>query len=144
MESPDFSMNNKTKSYQLKLWLPVSSFLIFSSLLSSIIFFNYRYELDLLHQQTEQKIQSQMERLQLRLEMMPPQKNSRYIERELSYINLMPQTEIIALIDTKGEILFANNRSWRKKLAKDLFPEFDLNRYNKMQENVHITLQNNN
>ncbi len=144
MESPNFSMNTKTQSYQLKLWLPVSSFFIFVSLLSSIIFFNYRYELDLLHQQTEQKIQSQMERLQLRLEVIIYQKESKNIERELSYVNLMPQTEVIALIDTKAKILFANNRRWINKSAKDTFPEFELDRYNEVQENFQINIHNNN
>jgi len=143
MDLPDFPMNNKTRSYQLKLWVPISSFIIFASLLSSIIFFNYHYELDLLHQQTEQKIRSQMERLQLRLEVLIPRNEINNIERELSYINLMPQTEVIALIDTKGKILIANNRSWRAKFAKDLFPEFDLNRYSNTQENFHINTHGN-
>ena len=137
-------MNTKTQSYQLKLWLPVSSFFIFACLLSSIIFFNYRYELDLLHQQTEQKIQSQMERLQLRLEVVIYQKESNNIERELSYVNLMPQTEVIALIDTKAKILFSNNRRWINKSAKDIFSKFELNRYNEAQENFQISIHNNN
>mgnify|MGYP003859576033 CR=1 FL=1 len=134
-------MNNKTNSYQLKLWLPISSFIIFASLLASIIFFNYRIELDLLHQQTEQKIQSEMERLQLRLEVMIPQNESNNIERELNYINLMPETEVIALIDTKGEILFANDRRWKNKHVKDTFPEFKQNISQLSQNNFQVTIQ---
>jgi len=137
-------MNNKTRSYQLKFWLPISSFVIFASLLTSSIYFNYHYDLALLHQQTEQKIQLQMQRLQLRLEVLLLQKNSSNIEREFSYINLIPQTEVIVLIDNKGKILIANNRSWKNKFAKDLFPEFTLNQFNKAQENFHITILDHN
>ncbi len=121
----------------------MSSFFIFASLLSSIFFFNYRIELDLLHQQTEQHIHEQMERLQLRLEVFIQQQDSNHIERELSYIDLMPQTKVISLIDSKGMILFANNRRWKNKVAKNLFTEFDLNTVTKSQKNFYTIIQNN-
>ncbi len=81
-----------------------------------------------------------MERLQLRIEVYISKGEISNIKRELSYINLMPETEVIALIDTKGKILVANNRLWMGKLAKKLFTDFDLNIYSKTQESFHINI----
>jgi diguanylate cyclase (GGDEF)-like protein/PAS domain S-box-containing protein len=130
-------MSNKTRSYKLKFWLPLSSLFIFICLMSSIILFNYRYEVNSLHKQTKQKIQMQMDRLRLRLEVLILKGDADNIERELSIIGSMPQAEAIALIDTKGKILIAGNRLWKGKYAKDLLIEFDLNRFNRAQEQFH-------
>ena len=143
MESSTFSMNNKTKSYSLKLWLPISSLLVFACLLSSIFFFNYHIQLDLFHQQTEQQIQKQMERIQLRLEVFSQKESTNQIERELSYLSLMPQTKAAALIDTKGIVLYANNRRWKNQLIKDLFSDFDLNLFKQTQARFQTTIINN-
>jgi diguanylate cyclase (GGDEF)-like protein/PAS domain S-box-containing protein len=122
-------MNLRTfPSYRLKIWLPLSSFLLFFSLLSGVVWIDYSTTLALTHQRTENTLQDLLKRLQMRLENAMFTEGTDDIDQELMLIDLQSGTEVIALIDDQDAIVASNHSAWKNRPAQDTLPGFDYER----------------
>jgi diguanylate cyclase (GGDEF)-like protein/PAS domain S-box-containing protein len=113
------------RSYRLKVWLPLSSFLLFFCLLSGVIWIDYSNTLALERQRTESTLKDLLKRLQMRLEEAIFKEEQDNIEQELSLIDLQSGTEVIALIDDQDAIVASNHSLWKNRPASEILPGFD-------------------
>lgn len=134
-------MENKHRSYRLKLWLPLSSVVIFFCLLISLVWIDYHNALELTRQQAEQDIQATLKRLQMTLENDLAGRDDTNLERELSYIDLRSASELIALIDDRGMILAANPHNRQQKSARQVLLDFDNERFLQSRQTFHSNVR---
>jgi len=128
------------RSYNLKIWLPLSSFLLFGGLWIGIVWIDYHNALKLAHEQSERRIRDTMKRLQMSLEDDLIKNDFSGVDREISYIDLTAETLVIALIDDQDLILSSNQGQWRHKHASSL-PYFNKEQYKRCRESFRIDLQ---
>lgn len=129
------------QSYRLKLWLPLSSFLLFLGLLSGVVWIDYHNTLELTHQRTEDTLRELLKRLQIRLEDAIATDGQGEVEREIGLIDLQSGTEVIALIDDRNAIVASNRPTWKNRPALDMIPDFDYNRLARVRLTYHIDLR---
>jgi diguanylate cyclase (GGDEF)-like protein/PAS domain S-box-containing protein len=132
---------SSNRSYNLKIWLPLSSFLLFTGLLAGIVWIDYHNALKLAHEQSERTIRDTLKQLQMTLEEDFVKNDLQDVEREISYIDLKSETLAIALIDDQGMVLSSNQWHWRHKPASATLPHFNRERYKRSRDSFRIDLQ---
>jgi diguanylate cyclase (GGDEF)-like protein/PAS domain S-box-containing protein len=134
-------MNSRVfPSYRLKVWLPLSSFLLFFCLLSGVVWIDYSNTLALMHARTEHDLQESLKRLQVRLEDAIVKDETGDIEQELTLLDLQSGSEVIALIDDQDAIVASNHFAWKNRLASSTLPGFDYARLAQARLNFRMDL----
>ncbi|MEC4749987.1 EAL domain-containing protein [Methylomicrobium sp. Wu6] len=129
------------RSYRLKIWLPLSSFLLFFCLLSGVVWGDYRNTLELAQQRTESTLQGILKRLKMRLEDAIAKDEREEIDQDFNLIDLQSGTEAIALIDDRDAVVASNNPIWRHRPASETLPGFDRGRLARARLTLHIDMR---
>jgi diguanylate cyclase (GGDEF)-like protein/PAS domain S-box-containing protein len=128
------------RSYRLKIWLPLSSFLLFICLLSGVVWLDYRNTQALMHQRTEATVLDLLKRLQMRLEDALFKDEQDGIDQELNLIDLQSGTEVVALIDAQDAIVASNRSLWKGRPAASTLPGFDAERLARVRRTFRVDL----
>jgi diguanylate cyclase (GGDEF)-like protein/PAS domain S-box-containing protein len=128
------------RSYRLKIWLPLSSFLLFICLLSGVVWVDYHNTRALMHQRTEATVLDLLKRLQMRLEDAISKDEQDGIDQELNLIDLQSGTEVVALINEQDVIAASNRSFWKGRSAANTLPGFDAERMARVRRTFRVDL----
>ncbi|MGR9087179.1 MAG: PAS domain S-box protein, partial [Gammaproteobacteria bacterium] len=130
------------RSYQLKFWLPLYGLLLFSFMLTAVLWISYQNTVMLVHQRSEEIIHDTLKKLQTSIENRLATNDSAAMAGAIDSAVLNSETGTIALLDDQARVLNSNRGDRpQNSFGTGALSGFDHARFDASRRTLRILLQ---
>jgi diguanylate cyclase (GGDEF)-like protein/PAS domain S-box-containing protein len=113
------------KTVYLRLWIPIIVLLLTGLLITGLLVYQLNLQTSNLKQHKREEVKHLMIRLQRFAEKAITHQYLYLLEQEINALGSETKIEFLALINSQGNIEYANHYAWRSKLAINVIPKIN-------------------
>jgi len=121
------------RTVNLRVWLPVVVFVLFTALSGVIVLYQYQGQKHALEQAGLNFARQEMLRLQVLIEHAPPESTMRDAEILISQLGVLSEVKTLIAVDAAGRVILSLRDAWKEKPAADVAAGFDAGLFEQVQ-----------